>query len=52
VPLDEGYVAASEKQDEEEALPDLPPPPDGLPLPPPPTGAQSKLDEMRDEIGD
>jgi len=52
VPLDEGYVSASEQQDEEEALPDLPPPPDGLPLPPPPTGAQSKLDEMRDEIGD
>ena len=52
VPLDEGYVAASELEDEDEALPDLPPPPDGLPLPPPPSGAQSKLDEMRDEIGD
>ena len=52
VALDEGYVSASEQDDEMDELPDLPPPPDGLPLPPPPTGAQSKLDEMRDEIGD
>ena len=52
VALDEGYVSASEQDDEVDELPDLPPPPDGLPLPPPPTGAQSKLDEMRDKIGD
>lgn len=52
VALDEGYVSASEQDDEMDELPDLPPPPDGLPLPPPPTGAQSKLDELRDEISD
>ncbi len=49
IPLDDGFVAASEIE-EEEVLPDLPPPPDGLPLPPPPTASQSKLDEMRDEL--
>jgi len=49
IPLDDGFVAASEFE-EEEVLADLPPPPDGLPLPPPPTASQSKLDEMRDEL--
>jgi hypothetical protein len=55
IPLDDGFVAASEVEEEE--LLDLPPPPDGfppppgaLPLPPPPTASQSKLDAMRDEL--
>ena len=61
IPLDTGFVAASEFEEEVEveldALPPppdglpLPPPPDGLPMPPPPTVSQSKLDAMRDEIG-
>jgi hypothetical protein len=49
IPLDDGFVAASEIEEEEELL-DLPPPPDGLPLPPPPTASQSRLDAMRDEM--
>ena len=61
IPLDTGFVAASEFEEEVEVeLDELPPPPEGLPLPPPPDGlpmppppkvSQSKLDAMRDEIG-
>ncbi|MBT4058834.1 MAG: hypothetical protein HOE69_00800 [Euryarchaeota archaeon] len=54
IPLDTGFVAATEFEEEVEVTIDelpLPPPPDGLPLPPPPTMGQSKLDAMRDEIG-
>ena len=53
--LDDGFIAATELEEEVEVeLEDLPPPPmlDGLPLPPPPTSSQSKLDAMRDEIGE
>lgn len=61
IPLDTGFVAASEFEEGVEVeLDELPPPPEGLPLPPPPDGlpmppppkvSQSKLDAMRDEIG-
>ena len=52
IPLDTGFVAASEFEEEVEVeLDELPPPPAGLPIPPPPTVSQSKLDAMRDEIG-
>ncbi|MBO58240.1 MAG: hypothetical protein CMA77_04515 [Euryarchaeota archaeon] len=55
IPLDDGFIAATELEEEVEVeLEELPPPPmlDGLPLPPPPTSSQSKLDAMRDEIGE
>jgi len=53
IPLDDGFVAATELEEEVEVeLEGLPPPPDGLPLPPPPTTGQSKLDAMRDEMGE
>lgn len=60
VPLDVGFISASEPEVEVE-LDALPPPPDGLPLPPPPgemplppppMPSQSRLDAMRDEIGE
>ncbi len=52
IPLDAGFVAATEFEEEVEVeFDELPPPPEGLPLPPPPTVSQSKLDAMRDEIG-
>ena len=53
IPLDSGFIAATEFEEEVEVeLEELPPPPDGLPLPPPPTLGQSKLDSMREEIGE
>ena len=53
IPLDTGFIAATEFEEEVEVeLEDLPPPPDGLPLPPPPSESQSKLDAMREEIGE
>ncbi len=52
IPLDTGFVAATELEEEVEVeISELPPPPEGLPLPPPPTVSQSKLDAMREEIG-
>ena len=52
IPLDTGFIAASEFEEEVEVeLEELPPPPEGLPLPPPPTQSQSKLDALREEIG-
>lgn len=51
VPLDDGFIAASEPEAEVD-VDILPPPPEGLPLPPPPMTSQSKLDAMRDEIGE
>jgi len=53
IPLDAGFIAATEFEEEVEVeLEELPPPPEGLPLPPPPTPGQSKLDAMREEIGE
>lgn len=54
VALDDGFVAASEFEEEVEVEFDLPPPPlplGDLPPPPPPKASQSRLDAMRDEIG-